>query len=87
MKINEALESVQFVVDRQGQLTAALLSIEAWSELITWVEDMTDAHIAAKALAQLEAAGGRPQQAGWLAWTDIQNEWNDEEESTTEATL
>jgi hypothetical protein len=59
-----------------------LLSIEAWSELITWIEDVTDAQIAAQALTQLQVAGGRPQQAGWLAWDDIRDEWDDEEEGT-----
>jgi hypothetical protein len=29
----------------------------------------------------LEMAGGRPQQAGWLDWDDISEEWSDEKEA------
>ncbi len=79
MIIVEALKSAQFVVDNEGQQTAVLLDIQSWEALINWIEDITDLKIAAQALTELEVAGGRPQQAGWLAWDDIREEWSDEE--------
>ena len=79
MTIVEALKSAQFVVDNEGQQTAVLLDIQSWEALINWIEDITDLKIAAQALTELEVAGGRPQQAGWLAWDDIREEWSDEE--------
>ena len=63
MSITEALKSVQFVVDSQGQRTGVLLNIQAWDALVNWIEDVTDTRIAVQALTQLQAAGGRPEQA------------------------
>ena len=84
MTIVEALQSVQFVVDNQGKRQAILLNIQAWEALIKWIEDVTDSKIALQALSELQEAGGRPQQAGWLDWKDIREEWGDEEEVETE---
>ncbi len=74
----EALKSVQFVVNTEGRPTAALLSIEAWEALINLLEDVVDMRSARQALSELQAAGGHPQQAGWLAWDEIEAEWDDE---------
>ena len=79
MAIAESLKSVQFVVDDQGERTAVLLDIAAWETLISWIETLTDTKIAMQALTELEQAGGRPEQAGWLAWDDLSEEWGDEE--------
>jgi hypothetical protein len=37
-------------------------------------EDIADTEIAVQALAELQASGGHPEQAGWLAWNDIVSE-------------
>lgn len=71
---------MQFVVDDKGQRTAVLLDIRAWEILIKWIETVTDAKIAAQALRELHLAGGRPEQADWLAWEDIRETWGDDEE-------
>ena len=76
MAIIEALKSAQFVVDSKGDQKAVLLDIAAWETLIDWIENIIDTKIARQALAELQAAGGRPQQAGWLAWDDISEEWD-----------
>lgn len=80
MTIIEALKSAQFVVNNEGQQTGVLLDIQSWEALIDWIEIISDTKIATQALAQLEAGGGRPQQAGWLDWNDISEAWSDEEE-------
>ena len=79
MTVTEALKSVQFVVDNEGQHTAVLLNIHAWEALISWIEDIADTEIAVQALAELQASGAHPEQAGWLAWDNIRDEWDDEE--------
>lgn len=56
---------------------AVLMNIHAWETLTHWLENIIDTKIAAQALTELETAGGRPQQAGWLAWDDIREEWDD----------
>ena len=42
MTVTEILRSVRFVVDLQGKPTAAMLDIEAWQELMTWIKDVED---------------------------------------------
>jgi len=77
MTIVEISKSAQFVVDNKGRRTAVLLSIQAWEAIVNWIEDVADIRIASQVLPELQAAGGRPQQAGWLAWDDIREEWSD----------
>ncbi len=68
MELVEALKSAQFVIDNEGQRTAVLMDIRSWEMLLNWIEDIADTKIASQALIELHVAGGRPQQAGWLAW-------------------
>lgn len=75
MTATEALKSVQFVVDNEGQRTAVLLGIQAWETLVDLIEDVTDTKVVSQALQELQAAGGRPQQAVWLDWDDIREDW------------
>jgi hypothetical protein len=86
MAIVEALQSVQYVVNEQGQRTAVLMNIHAWDTLIQWLETVIDAKIAAQVLSDLQTRGERPQRAGWLAWDDIREEWDAEEEAARAAT-
>jgi len=74
----EALKTVQFVVDAQGQRTAAQLSMDAWEALIDWIEDREDEAIVIEALTQLQAAGGSPEKAGWLDWEAVKDEWDED---------
>jgi hypothetical protein len=66
MAISGVLHSVQYVVNESGERTAALLDIEAWETLVDWIEMIGDTTVAGQSLAELSAAGGRPQQAGGL---------------------
>lgn len=81
MTVVEALKSAQFVIDHDGQRTAVVLPMQSWRSLLDWIEDLVDAQGAAEALTALQAAGGRPQEAGWLAWDAIREEWGDEDEA------
>jgi hypothetical protein len=76
MVTEEALKSVQFVVNDKGQRTAVLLDIRTWDMLIKWIETVTDTKIAVQALDELQQAGGRPERASWLAWDSIHEEWS-----------
>jgi len=81
MAITDVLQSVQYVVNERGERTAALVDIAAWETLIDWIEAVVDVTVAGQALAELSAAGGRPQQAGWLAWDELRDAWAEEEQS------
>lgn len=74
----ETLNSVQFVVDSSGKPTGALLSISAWEMLLDWIEEQEDMSIVRQALTELKNAGGRPEQAKWLSWDAVRDEWDEE---------
>jgi hypothetical protein len=43
MSVSELLQSVQFLVDTEGNKKAAVLDYETWEELVTLLEDLEDA--------------------------------------------
>jgi len=55
------------------------LSSAAWESLLDWLEDVEDILVVRNALAGLEQAGGDPAQAGWLAWDEVKDEWEDDD--------
>jgi hypothetical protein len=68
----DALQAVQFVTVKGKRL--AVLSAEDWEEFIEWVETLEDVQIARAAFAELKAAGGDRQKAGWLKWEVAEKE-------------
>jgi PHD/YefM family antitoxin component YafN of YafNO toxin-antitoxin module len=68
----DILQSVQFVTAKGKRL--AVLSAEDWEALIEWLETLEDLQIARRALAELKAAGGDRQRAGWLEWKSVAGE-------------
>ncbi|MEW5989031.1 MAG: hypothetical protein AB1791_20590 [Chloroflexota bacterium] len=65
----EALQSVQFVTAKNKRF--AVLNAEDWEALIEWLESVEDLQIARQAFAELEAAGGDRQRAGWVEWSAV----------------
>lgn len=65
---------VRYVTDSEGRRTAVLLDIQAWESIVDWMENATDAHLAARALKELDAGGG-PESAGWKSWDDVRDDW------------
>ena len=68
----ESLQSVQFVTIKGKRF--AVLSADDWEALIEWLESLEDAQVAQRSLAELKAAGGNRQQAGWLDWKTVSGE-------------
>ncbi|MEK6324882.1 MAG: hypothetical protein AABN33_24840 [Acidobacteriota bacterium] len=68
----EALQSVQFV--RVKGKRFALVSADDWEALIEWLETLEDVAIAKQAMAELKAAGGDREKAGWLEWNSVEAE-------------
>ena len=62
----DVLQAVQFVTVKGKRL--AVMRVEDWEALIEWLEATEDIKIAGKAAAELEAAAGDRQRAGWLRW-------------------
>ena len=62
----EALESVQYVTIKGKRL--AIVGADEWEAMIEWLETVEDIDLANEAFAQLEAAGGDRERAGWLKW-------------------
>ncbi len=68
----EALQSVQFATVKGRRV--AVLSADDWEALIEWLETIEDTQAVREALAQLHAAGGDPDKAGWLQWDKVASE-------------
>jgi hypothetical protein len=72
MMVTDILQSVQFVTVKGKRL--AVLNAEDWEALVEWLENIEDVQIARKALAELKAAGGDRERAGWLEWKNASRE-------------
>ncbi len=70
-----AWDSIRFVVGPDGRPTAVQVNIDVWQQIIAALEDVEDVALARSALAELEAAGGNPEKAGWLRLEDVEQEW------------
>lgn len=68
MVTTDFLQSVQFVVDRRGKRTAAILNIADWEALVNLLEDLEDAEI-----VQERLKGWRSKE-GWTAWETFEAE-------------
>jgi len=68
----EALESVQYVTVKGKRL--AIVSADEWEAMIEWLETLEDVELAKEAFAQLKAAGGDRERAGWLKWDDVKED-------------
>lgn len=72
MSATDILQSVQFITAKGKRF--AVLDAEDWEALIEWLETLEDVQVARQALAELKAAGGDRQRAGWLEWKTIADE-------------
>jgi hypothetical protein len=68
----DALQSVQFITAKGKRF--AVVSAEDWEALIEWLETLEDTQIARQAFADLKAAGGDRERAGWLEWDAVADE-------------
>ncbi|HUV90535.1 MAG TPA: hypothetical protein VMY80_12845 [Anaerolineae bacterium] len=69
------LDTLRFVVGTDGRPTAIQMDIETWRKIVEALEDAEDVNLAREALAELKAAGGDPDKAGWLRLEDVAREW------------
>mgnify|MGYP001067288338 CR=1 len=67
-----AQETIRILVDVQGRPTAVQIDWETWQRIVDALEDAEDISLARGALAELEAAGGSPEKAGWLRLEDLE---------------
>ncbi|MCI0525182.1 MAG: hypothetical protein L0Y75_07965 [Acidobacteria bacterium] len=68
----EILKSAQFITVKEQRLV--VLSAEDWDALIEWLEDLEDAKIAKQSLSELKAANGDRKKAGWLEWSEVEEQ-------------
>jgi glycerol kinase len=76
MTVSQILDSVQFVVDRAGKPTAAMLDINVWSDLRAILEELED-----KKLIQDRLNNWRTKE-GWTRWEDFEAELETDAVST-----
>jgi len=69
---------IRFLVGTDGKATAVQVDLEVWRQIVAALEDAEDVAVARAALAELTAAGGDPDKAGWLRLDDVEQAWADE---------
>ena len=68
----EALQAAQHVTVKNRKYV--IVEAGDWEAMIEWLETVEDQQVFQQAMAELEAAGGDPVQAGWLRWEDVRDE-------------
>jgi hypothetical protein len=72
---SEILRSAHVVRNQAGQAEAVQLSIEAWSSLLDWIEDLEDRAVIKQALTRLRSG---PVQSRALDWDQVGSQWLEE---------
>ncbi|OAN43659.1 hypothetical protein A6A03_18110 [Chloroflexus islandicus] len=72
MTADDIAQSVQFMLDRRGNLTAVVVSPELWRQIVAALEEVEDRTLV-QALQERIAAG--PVASGALRWADVDQEW------------
>lgn len=78
MTVAEILQSVQFVVDREGKPTAAVIDISAWESFLDLLEDLEDIKLSRERLKGWRA------KEGWTRWEDFEAELENDEVPTVD---
>jgi PHD/YefM family antitoxin component YafN of YafNO toxin-antitoxin module len=68
----EVLQSAQYVTAKNRRLV--VIDADDWEALIEWLETVEDSQVSRQALADLKAAGGDRQRAGWMPWEDVKKD-------------
>jgi hypothetical protein len=68
MTVTEILKSMQFVVDREGKPTAALLDMSAWEALLSMLEDIEDIEVVRERMKNWRS------KENWTRWEDFETE-------------
>ena len=71
----QALESVQFVIGRDGHQSGVFMDSAGWEALLNWLEDLEDRALVEQILPRLRLG---PVGSGALRWEDVASEWDDE---------
>ena len=71
-------EEIYYLVDTDGKPTAVQVNWKTWQRIVAALEDAEDVALAEAALAELDAAGGSPEKAGWLRLEGLEEAWNRE---------
>ena len=68
-----AASDIRFVIGTQGEPSGVLLDMAAWQRIVQALEDVEDFSIAKQALAEIDAAGGDLEKAGFLPWETLRS--------------
>jgi hypothetical protein len=68
-------DAIRFLVGTDGKATAVQVDLGVWRQIVAALEEAEDVALAQAALAELAAAGGDPEKAGWLRLEDVEPSW------------
>ena len=78
----QALATVEFVVNQQGETKSVFLPLAAWETVLTALEDAEDLAVARDYLSR-RATARSPEEMGLLRWEDVADAWDDDEAPKT----
>ena len=67
----DALQSIQYVTVKGKRL--AVLDADDLEKALEWLEDVEDSQLVRQSLAELRAANGDREKAGWLKWDSVKD--------------
>ena len=73
MSATDVLTSVQFIVNEEGEPTAAVVDIVTWNRLVALLEGIEDLETVSAYLQQ-RAHSATPEEMGLLSWEDVEKE-------------
>jgi len=68
-----AASGIRFVVGTSGEPSGVLLDMVTWQRIVQALEDAEDFSIAKQALAEIDAAGGDLEKAGFQPWETLRS--------------
>jgi hypothetical protein len=68
-------ETIRFLVGADGKANAVQVDLQLWRQIVAALEEAEDVALAQAALAELAAAGGDPEKAGWLRLEGVEPSW------------
>lgn len=71
----QALESVQFVIGRDGHQSGVFMDSAGWEALLDWLEDLEDRALVEQVLPKLRLG---PAKSEATRWEEVASEWDDE---------
>ena len=80
--LDQALATVEFVIDQNGKAKGVFLPLDAWETMVKALEDTEDLTVAREYLIR-RARTSTQKEMTLLRWDEAADEWGDDQTSTS----